>query len=266
MKTLEIAAPALKYVFILPHAREYSEVVPALFFLLEFLSDDDSGIRKRASEVVCNILDSIITLNPMAASEQLSEAITRKFDPYAIKRDIINSICRMSYDQVLYSAVRPSNILFAKERSNVWRDELFEFELKIRMLERCWPAEPEDIDKSEQELGRWIYNALSVALDVFKRNDGAFGWSSDVDAFEVLSKIFAVREAMLRYQEDQHLEKFADVWRKAIEGKNSHPYWVEKFTTLLGKKDEEKSQASGSEAPKSSSPSAIVDLDRMVIE
>ena len=51
-----------------------------------------------------------------------------------------------------------------------------------------------------------------------------------------------------------------------MEGKDSHPYWAEKFTTLLGKKDEKKSQSSGSEAPKSSSPNASVDLDRMVIE
>jgi len=242
LRTLEIASIALKFVHDLPDAREYGEVIPAFLILLEFLSDNDSDIRQRASNIVSHITGSFLTLAPMAASEKLAECIVETFGFRLVKQYLINSLVKIDIDQTFKRCRLPSTVLFEKERQNVWKDEIFEFDLRLRMLTRCWEIQSEYFRENsdifaEGGLRHWVNDGLRILDPQFKEEDGMFGWSGQIDLFEFTSKVFMTMQVLPNCRDDFSTRIWANELVGLIENMEyrHNPFWIE--GKLIGEPD-----------------------------
>jgi hypothetical protein len=235
---LQIAAPALQFALRNSDPSRYVEVIPAFFFLLEFLSDDDAEIREQAARIVSSIIDSFIILTPIAAGETLIEEIYWQFSAAQIKSYIIKTICKPDVAANLTAAPEPGNILFEKERQNVWRDELHEFDLRLRMLLRNWTKENDSIDKDDAILKNWLKSSLSSLCSLLKDRDEVFGWSSHVDTFEAVSKVFMTLNALPVGRRDDELENTINTLKEMIRNDGANPFWVDAYPNLFSEPED----------------------------
>jgi hypothetical protein len=232
-----------------------SAVVPAASSLLLLLSDDDYNIRQVASEITSAVLGDFMVSTPMAASDMLAQAIGETFDPRCIEMNVIPLICETNVHEALETDTGSSITLFAKERENVWRDEIHQFELYIHILSSCWRKQMCTESASEESiLLEWVENGISEIKGVVEdKDDVPLGWSSDMEAFEAVTKVFMVVEALQRYGRGKRVLIYARELEGIMSKLNGYEMWKEKLSGVFGDRAAVPRSADASETPDPSS-------------
>src|SRR5262249_2741231 len=139
--------------------------------------------------------------------------------------------------EILHDAVKSSKVLFEKERVNIWRDEIHQFGLNVRILRVCWRRRlsfDAGFNLQDHLLVEWVMQGISAVKSVVSTNDDIpLGWSCDTDAFEAVMQMFMLAETILRYG---RLEKMITVLRELhfiMAQKGSHGIWIEKIGEIV---------------------------------
>ena len=232
LHSLETFSPILHLAFENPETK--SEIIPALFTLLLLLSDDNFGIRHSASEITSSILGEYMTSTPISASEKLAQSIGETFPPQSVERSVAGLVLENNVRRNLQTALQSDEDLFAKERDNVWRDEIHEWGLYMRILAISWSREMSlGLGPLDLGLENWATDGMKAIREVVdSKEDTPLGWSHDVDPFEAAVKLFMLVEIMLRYGRGKSLGPAIEQLRKAMFEKKCHGFWVKKMGEL----------------------------------
>ena len=209
------------------------QLLPAFLTLFHFLSDDDNDIRILASEITSSVLDEYMIFTPMTASEMLAQKIADAFDPETVEKSILEIICQTNVREKIQS---PSEILFAKERENKWRDEIYQWGLYIRILSICWSRRMSlEMKSHDTVLEEWAADGLSAIKEIIEREgDTPLGWSYDVDVFETIKKVFLLVQVLLRYgRGGGKLVGILEELKSTLIKRNCHGYWIEKLGEII---------------------------------
>jgi hypothetical protein len=199
--------------------------------LLLLLSDDDFQIRQLASEITSSILDDYMLYTPMEASEKLAQLIGETFPPEQLTAHVTKMICQTDVRETLTNALNPDETLFAKERENIWRDEVYQTGLYTRILSLCWSRQMgDDAHGSNDELVNWVINGLdAIAQAIEIKDDEILGWTHDIDAFESVMKIFLMTEVLQRYGKATNLAHPLGELTQITSRRSTHEIWLEKL-------------------------------------
>jgi hypothetical protein len=232
LRSLETFSPILHLAFETPET--HSEVIPAILTLLHFLSDDDSAIRDVASEITSAVLSEYMTSAPMPASMKLAQSIGETFHPQCLERNIAGLILENNVRHKLQTALQSDEDLFAKERDNVWRDEIHEWGLYVCILSTCWSREMSlELDLLDLGLESWAVDSMGAIREVVEaKEDTPLGWSHDIELFESVVKLFMLVEIMLRYGRGKKLGTALEQLKRAMIEKKCHGFWVKKIAEL----------------------------------
>src|SRR5271154_141481 len=232
LRSLQTFSPILHLA--LQNPETAAEVIPAFFTLLLFLTDDDSTIRHVASEITSSVLGEYMTSTPMSASEKLAESIGETFNPKPLEQIVVDVILGNNVRQKFRVALDPDDDLFAKERENVWRNEVHMWGLYTRILSMSWSRGMSlELDPMDLGLERWTVEGLEAVKEVIEtKEDTPLGWSHDVDLFESVVKLFMVVEILLRYGRGRNLGNTLEPLKNAMGEKKCHGFWIEKIVEL----------------------------------
>lgn len=233
LRSLENFLPVLSYAASNPSAT--SSIIPSFFVLLLLLCDDSDEIRARASEITSTLLGEHVAFTPMIASDKLAQLIGETFDPQHLEKRVIKILCQSNIRQEVRVVSQSSSNLFAKERQNVWRDEVYEFNLYIKIISECWSRQMNsDTGQHRDDLVEWIEREVVALNEVVElHEDVPLGWSHEKDVFEGVMKLFMVMEALLRYGRARNsVGKFEELERTMTK-RESHEYWVERIRDIL---------------------------------
>ena len=209
--------------------------VPAFFILVLLLSDDSFEIRTHSSELASTMFSEPMAFTPMAASEKLCQVMGESLEPCQLEKFVVNILCQNDMWDELRLVFESSNGLFAKERQNVWRDEIYEYSLYIEILSGCWSRQMSLGMKSNSSgLVHWAKNGVSALKTIIeRRHDVPLGWSHEIEVFESVMKLFKTMEVLLRYGRAGELtEKFEEL-KEIMTKRKSHELWIEKIGGLL---------------------------------
>ena len=174
-------SPILRLAFQNPLKR--LSVLPAILVLFTVLSDDDYEIRNRASQLTATILSHDMILTPMGSEEKLSKAIVGVYDQDTIEQYIIPIICQTNIRQTLKSPLDCNDDLFAKERENVWRDEIYQLKHYLEILDQCWSKDKTGKKMRDNKLAQFAKEGLYLIQELpenYNENVVRWGWNSDV--------------------------------------------------------------------------------------
>jgi hypothetical protein len=232
LRSLQTFSPVLALA--LQNPKDSKPIVPAFFILLLFLSDDSFKIRQLASEISSSVLGEYLIFTPMAASERLAQIIGDAFDPECIEQTINPLISRTNVRQTLRSASDSSDPLFAKERENIWRDEIYLWQLYLRIVSICWSRKIcLELGSYNDVLEKWATEGLLAVKEAIETNeDPPLGWSHDVDVFETVMKLLLMVEIILRYGCGAGLAGPIETVKQAVAGRRSHEVWLEKMEEI----------------------------------
>jgi hypothetical protein len=193
LHSLSNFSPVLQLAFQAP-SKQYP-VLPAICALLTLLSDDDHEIRTLASKLTATILNKQMISTPMGSEENLAKAIIETFDYDSIEQNIIPIICQANIPEALTSPLDSRDNLFAKERENVWRDEIYELELYLDILSQsCRRLQGgEKLPHSRLvQFARDGVNLIQALPEKYKKSP--VGWDWDNDVCEMIMKISLILE------------------------------------------------------------------------
>lgn len=206
-------------------------MIPAFLILLHFLSDDDFEIRHNASEITASVLGNYMVACPAIASQQLAQMIGETLDPDALERALL-PIMKFDVGAKLLESLNSEQVLFAKERENIWRDEICQWELYLRILSSCWSRQTRTEQKPFVE---WAEQGISAFREVAEgHEDTPLGWSSEVDLFEAVVKALLLSGALLKHGCGKGvLNLRLKELKSVLVKKKSHGYWISKVEGIL---------------------------------
>jgi hypothetical protein len=233
LRSLQTFSPILHLALQTPNTSA-AELIPAFFTLLLFLSDDDSTIRHVASEITSSVLGEYMMFTPMSASEKLAQSIGETSNPQTLEKIVVDLVLENNIRQKLQVALHPDDDLFAKERDNIWRDEIHMWELYTRVLSMCWSRQMGlELGPVDLRLERWTVDGLEAVKGVIEmKEDILLGWNHDVDLFESVVKLFMVVEILLRYGRGGKLGNVLEQLKKGIDERKCHGFWVKNIGEL----------------------------------
>ena len=214
-----------------------SDLLPAFVILFLLLSDDDYQIRHRASEVTSYLLSEQMTYTPMEASEKLTQLILDTFPAEPVEEEAIKLIVATDVRKEISGAMTAEETLFAKERENIWRDEIYQLGLYIRVLSQCWSRQMGSTIHSpvDNRLMTWTKEGLTAIMKVVAAvDDTVLGWSQENDIFESIMKVLLVIEVMVRYGKAGEVHKLVEETRDIMVKRKSHAVWREKLEEICG--------------------------------
>jgi hypothetical protein len=249
LQSVQIFSPILTAAF--EDNSSTPSIVSAAFVLLLLLSDDDHHIRHVASEIACAVLGDFMVSTPMAASDKLAQAIGETFNPQCIEMDLISLICMTNVREELKTALGTSSTLFAKERQNLWRDEVYQCELYTHILSMCWSRRMCTESASDDDaLLDWVEKSISEIRDVIEFHDDVpLGWASDMDAFESATKVFIIVEALQRYGYNKRVMMLTKGLENTMSKLKGYEIWKEKMEEICGSALHAPRAVSASETP-----------------
>lgn len=195
LHSLQNFAPVLQFAFQNPDT--HSSVLPAICTLLSLLSDDEYRIRELASQITATILGLNMPATPMGSEEKLSNAIGNTMDIEIIERNIIPILCKTKVDDELAS---DTDDLFARERDNVWRDEIYQYENYLKILARGWMRQTGSQKLLDTRLLHYALEGIEMiegALGKYDKNP--VGWGRDNDVCETIMKISLLVDLLNRH-------------------------------------------------------------------
>ena len=191
-------SPILRLAFQNPLTR--FPVLPAILALFTVLSDDDYEIRNRASQLTATILGHDMISTPMGSEGKLSKAIVGVYDQDTIEQNIIPIICQTNIRQTLKSPLDCNDDLFAKERENVWRDEIYQLEHYLKILDQCWSKEKTGKKMRHSKLVQFAKEGLYLIQELPEEyNENAVGWGWNYDVCEAIMKISLIVDLLGRH-------------------------------------------------------------------
>jgi hypothetical protein len=207
------------------------EIIPAFLMLLHLVSDDDYEIRQLASEITATVLGEYMVSTPYIAAEKLAQMIGQKLDPAALEHALY-PIMAFDVQKVFVESFGSEQVLFAKERENVWRDEVWLWELYISILSSCWTRKDKAAATAFVE---WGERGISTVREMVEQHEDApLGWSSEVGLFEGVAKVLLLCQALLKYDYGKGvLDLGLTELRSVMICKKSHGYWSVKIEGLL---------------------------------
>jgi hypothetical protein len=136
---------------------------------------------------------------PMGSEEKLANAIVSAFDYDTVEQIIIPIVCRINLSEILNSPLDSMDNLFAKERENVWRDEIYQLEHYLAILFKCWSKEKGAENMLDSRLFQFALDGLNLIeqiLEKNKENPSGLGWDNDV--CETIMKIGLIVDLLNR--------------------------------------------------------------------
>jgi hypothetical protein len=209
-------------------------LVSPFIILLLLHSDDDYQIRQLASEITSSILDDYMLYTPMEASEKLAQLIGETFPPKHVTNYVTKIIFETNVREALTHALNPDETLFAKERENIWRDEIYQTGLYTRILSLCWSRQMgDDTDGSDDGLVSWVMDGLdAMGHAIEAKVDEILGWTHDIVAFESVMKIFLLIEVLQRYGRASILTRPLGELIQIMSCRATHEIWRERLCEL----------------------------------
>ncbi|KAF2191501.1 HEAT repeat protein-like protein [Zopfia rhizophila CBS 207.26] len=248
-------------------SKPINSILLALSFLLfDLLHDDDDEIRDLAAPIATRLIlaqsppssnTNIENAVPILTSQRLASFIARTFSS---STDLCKeSLCRLlgapspsslfarPFRDILAEARQEDTSLFIRESQNLFRDPTLTSLLYTRILTSLsLTAIPLPL---VQSLQNWTFDALETLAEVSKvEEDGALGWSSKDEVFELGMRFLGCAEVVLGWEGkglvDERGKKVVEGWkvRRALRdfvdvgAKNGiHGIWVERVEMVLAK-------------------------------
>lgn len=179
-----------------------------------------------------------MVFTPMISSEKLAQTIADTFDPEALEHNLFPIIYNVNVRKNLQSTsdACTTDILFAKERENLWRDEIYQWGLYLQMISTYRSRQMSMEIKSQENtiLENWTADAGFAIKEVVEmKNDIVLGWSHDIDVFETVMKVVLLVEVLLRYGRGGIVSRVLEELKNAMTTKESHEFWIEKVEEIF---------------------------------
>ncbi|KAF8466673.1 putative death-receptor fusion protein-domain-containing protein [Kalaharituber pfeilii] len=168
-----------------------SSLLPVYFTLYNFLNDDEEEIRESAATIVTReVLKVRCPMIPLAASEALARKLGEEFQGSVILPAVAKIVGQQDIKTILADVSKNNEILFMKEKQNLWIDEIREVDLWTVVLETVLSIEKnsEQARAGIERLIEFVKNGLDDLLNYGlsmegKENtgngtDGPLGWTS----------------------------------------------------------------------------------------
>ncbi|KAI9888322.1 MAG: hypothetical protein M1814_000575 [Vezdaea aestivalis] len=219
--------------------------ISVYFALYNYLNDDDKSIREVASDVVSQVLGGTdIVKTPIAAAEELLESLSATFAKESeffhqvtaqlFRQDIVSSDPKERCSMVeadLFSNLflRPietsvsdrqtaETVLFAEEKQNLYLDPILETTRWTQVLLNI--SVDQKSPKVTEAIRTWTEQGLKFLIKTAaKEEDGALGWTSKPEVFEIGYRLIKTAQVVLR-------------WLKDVNEKNSISQLLREFITI----------------------------------
>ncbi|KAH7412798.1 putative death-receptor fusion protein-domain-containing protein [Cadophora sp. MPI-SDFR-AT-0126] len=197
-------------------------LIPSLFALYDILNDDDSEIRKLASEAISIILNT--QLVPQAATSAFANHLfglfisSQIFIKYVVAKmtgtptnclglDVEDPLLLLSVENQYFEARPVDNTLFAQEKQNLWKDEIEDAKIWATIFGKLrapsfglrFPERP--LHPVLVELVAWVKKALTTLKKSATTNDGALGWTTKPEVFAVSMRAIHAINSVMNYLE-----------------------------------------------------------------
>lgn len=202
-------------------------IVNFLPILLRLLTDDDEEIRQETAGAVCRDVLSCTAGTPERTRELLIGHCTRHApDSQELQETLISdAVCGTDPASDLRDAMRPSELLFAIEKQNLWRNEVSNCAQALDGL-----ATTNLTRISGAALLTWCMAALeAIRVQILRHErDGPLGWTSISDTWQIIRRSLLVGQWIRQSTQctetakTQVEDKFAEL-RLASMGKSMHP-------------------------------------------
>lgn len=164
--------------------------------LYRFLNDDNEEIRDLASVVLTqNVFHMDYQMIPLAASDMLARKLGELFGTNILDMAVSKMMGENDIQDLIDETRRNREVLFIKEKENLWVDELWEVDLWKEIINRIIQAnggKGDDIEIPLKRLLTFVKHGLSALLNYrcevedkegLEDNTSSeipFGWTTDV--------------------------------------------------------------------------------------
>jgi len=215
--------------------QSYSTLLRLHISLYNFLNDDDRDIRENATAIVTqNVLRIACPMVPLAASELLVRKLGEVFQTSILEPAVTKVIGQKDIHELLNEARKSNDILFTKEKQNLWVDDVREIDLWKETAERAVLTHQGDEGEIRAAMGRlltFVKNGIGALIEYQNEiegkgktrdgEDAPLGWAtSSEDAFVLGWRVFAalgIVKAWRRFTPVEDGEPLNGVWLEVIE-------------------------------------------------
>ncbi|PVH78131.1 hypothetical protein DL98DRAFT_258029 [Cadophora sp. DSE1049] len=201
-------------------------LIPSSFALYNVLNDDDTEIRKLASEAVSIILNT--QLVPQAATSAFADHLLGLFINSEIFIKYVsakmtgtpansldlgprNPLVLLFVEKQYFEARPIDKKLFAQEKQNLWLDEIADAEVwatifgKLRASSFGFHSPERPLHPVIAELVAWVQKAVTTLKKSATTNDGALGWTTKPEVFAVSMRAITAINSVMNYLEEYFL-------------------------------------------------------------
>ena len=206
--------------------RPYSPLLRLHVSLYDFLNDDDHDVREHASAIVTqNVFHIACPMIPLAASELLARKLGEVFQTAILEPAVTKIIGQKDIHQLIVEARKDNDVLFTKEKQNLWVDNVREVGLWKEIIERVLATYQGDGDKIKAAMERlltFVKDGISALIEYRSEiegkeesrdgADGPLGWSTlSEDVFVLGWRVFAALGIVKAWG------RLAPVWLEVVE-------------------------------------------------
>jgi hypothetical protein len=132
-------------------------------------------------------------------------------------------LCAMERDCIPRELlVDEEDVLFAQERENVWRDEVFEFEVYVRILRAMVRSGGMELKRLEEVGVEFTRRLMRLVPSDYLSSSEIFAVGGQTDLFDTITKTFLLSQLLQDY--NIHLPL-----RQTLLDSHIHSYWNARF-------------------------------------
>ncbi|RPB22245.1 hypothetical protein L211DRAFT_827052 [Terfezia boudieri ATCC MYA-4762] len=232
LESLKGMAPVMDLSSSSSDVRPYSALLGLHLSLYDFLNDDDHDIRENASTIVTQSVFRIACpMIPLAASELLARKLGEVFQTAILEPAVTKIIGQKDIHQLVDEARKDNDVLFTKEKQNLWVDDLREIGLWKEIIEKVLVTHQGDGGKIKAAMGRllvFVKDGIGALMEYRGEidgkeeprdgGDGPLGWSTlSEDIFVLGWRVFAALGVVKAWRRLAPVELLDDVWLEVAE-------------------------------------------------
>jgi len=232
LESLKGMAPVMDLSSSSSDVRPYSSLLQLHVSLYDFLNDDDHDVRENTSTIVTqNVFRITCPMIPLAASELLARKLGEVFQTAILEPAVTKIIGKKDIHQLIDEARKDNDVLFTKEKQNLWVDDVREIGLWKEIIERTLATHQGDEGKIKAAMVRLLTFAKDGigALIEYRSEiegkeesrdgaDGPLGWSTlSEDVFVLGWRVFVALGVVKTWRRLAPAEPLDGVWLEVFE-------------------------------------------------
>ncbi|KAF8455328.1 putative death-receptor fusion protein-domain-containing protein [Terfezia claveryi] len=232
LKSLKGMAPVMDLSSSSSDIRPSSPLLGLHLSLYDFLNDDDHDVRENASAIVTqSVFRLACPMIPLAASELLARKLGEVFQTAILEPAVTKIIGQKGIHQLVDEARKDNDVLFTKEKQNLWVDDVREIGLWKEIIEKVLITHQGDGGRVKAAMGRllvFVKDGIGALMEYRGEiegkeeprdsGDGPLGWSTlSEDIFVLGWRVFATLGIVKVWRRLAPVELLDDEWLEVAE-------------------------------------------------